>query len=797
MRFLKEGGEMAFTNYAAHWDGMASTNSVHTYLALLLIKIVSINAQDEEVVVFVEVVKKFMNGQLGPPKLNMEMDEEEILTLAHSTDNLLATFCFLSLFYEYDPNYQPLVMAYSRFREYFELLKNRFLEYRNADISFYCNEVPRILNKSYYDESGIGFLVHQLLAERFSYSLQWENMPTRNMCASLSDLYIRNLLFRADYSSNVLSIVFDFLDSLSLTKDMVLVLLHIIRQYITICPFPGDPIVSEIVPKIRKFYMWPRPVCDYARDLSLLLEMEIKYPGFSLQKSIFNNCPQLLPNESFTGMENKIHLLVDRHCIGNSIFQQLLKAYEPYKPTEIDMKLKILHSILSSYGFRNDQLLEYLLVEDVTKYYDEVIILLESAKLQNETILDIEQDIQKIAEKMKESRSNTKVYEKSIGPARPPPMEMEIHWIDSDIPPGGLLDNFGTKYNYPSTETYRVLNRVCSEYLEISENSARKPVIKIGVVGGNGCMHSIALSYVSLRHEVPELVQKLDIRFYPIPCEQNDMAVFLSVNDRLYGRYIYCLTRSIFSIQPGCRTGSSGTNTEPKEDSTTNTTNSYFYDTAPTPGNLFRIAIENYFREARWQMSCMIYQCQCWPASGDDSNLITIPFCLRAEIGVKPFIASYVKNNYLDLPHNATVEEISALRRDFKFIPVQLSVRFMSMSATGEQLQGRKPEKQFYKSVCISNVPCYSDEGTLSHPSRNWLEMHNQVDREKQKPRSYHVNNIEIEAGEKTRNFDVLLDGKVYGPFSKIKIIQAGIHDNNYSLPIMSYLPIELPNSLN
>lgn len=85
-----------------------------------------------------------------------------------------------------------------------------------------------------------------------------------------------------------------------------------------------------------------------------------------------------------------------------------------------------------------------------------------------------------------------------------------------------------------------------------------------------------------------------------------------------------------------------------------------------------------------------------------------------------------------------------------------------------------------YTHIAIASVPLPSDKQYFvhAHPSRAWLELMLLEDprsaRSKNKAneaKTYHVAQVEI-TSEKNQPFDLLLDGRHYGPFLKIRFVQ-------------------------
>jgi len=137
-----------------------------------------------------------------------------------------------------------------------------------------------------------------------------------------------------------------------------------------------------------------------------------------------------------------------------------------------------------------------------------------------------------------------------------------------------------------------------------------------------------------------------------------------------------------------------------------------------------------------------------------------------------------------------------------RFAP-QFSIRYLQVNQLGAILSNQPIETNLaLKYIALVSVPKQSERKILpaAHPSRNWLELHIQEPEQTSKKggkggseSKIHVGDVEILSQDKDRkDFDLMLDGVLYGPFVKIRITPAtDANENVYSVPIMTFLPIE------
>jgi len=217
-----------------------------------------------------------------------------------------------------------------------------------------------------------------------------------------------------------------------------------------------------------------------------------------------------------------------------------------------------------------------------------------------------------------------------------------------------------------------------------------------------------------------------------------------------------------------------------------------------TPSALYHSGIENYFRESKWRLEVFIYQCECW----SDSTYFTVPFIQRAECGIKSFTKSFQKQN--DLPDTLSISAIQQ-HKAFKFSPPTFSIKYSQMNIVGAVKQAAPIEPKSYNSIIVSNVPSQADKGAVPpNPTKPWLEMIcAESDPKKRKAKGkdsdeslscYHLSQVELEADDKKKNFHILLDNVLYGPFYKIRISPCNVtQEEILSIPFMTFFPLEFP----
>ncbi|OAE31251.1 hypothetical protein AXG93_1962s1080 [Marchantia polymorpha subsp. ruderalis] len=344
-----------------------------------------------------------------------------------------------------------------------------------------------------------------------------------------------------------------------------------------------------------------------------------------------------------------------------------------------------------------------------------------------------------------------------------------------------------------------------------------KEVVRVMVGGGDGTLNYMLAGFVNL-HYYGELLplgflEKLDVRFYILPTgEVNSLAGYIARNDLWYDANINRMLTSRLPAVPHvgdpkeCLDDPSGSKHRGQQQQQMlpdlNTV---------SPRNLLTKQIENYVLEAKNVFHVSIYACEAWYHDGQTETYCTIPFFGRAEIGITAAMVSPMGERQLGQHAGAprparaaaeTIEELAAR------VALSVSITYTGLGLEFEELP-QTNMKGSYISIMVINVPKPHEQRLACEPWSDYMDFfvldsaHQVVQDKKIKSlsdiaywsRPEMANWISIEAirsmeEESPRNFDVLLDGEVFGPFHRVTFSPCAHPVNrktNLKLPVATF----------
>eukprot|EP00026_Physarum_polycephalum_P000658 Phypoly_transcript_00659.p1 GENE.Phypoly_transcript_00659~~Phypoly_transcript_00659.p1 ORF type:complete len:1330 (+),score=180.08 Phypoly_transcript_00659:190-4179(+) len=250
---------------------------------------------------------------------------------------------------------------------------------------------------------------------------------------------------------------------------------------------------------------------------------------------------------------------------------------------------------------------------------------------------------------------------------------------------------------------------------------------------------------------------------------------------------------------------------------------------APSPARILRQEFDTFVRDATQYLNVAVFQAECWTIVDNESMYFTVPFLIRAELGISAYTRFFAESN--DLPTSFTHQDITS-HKLFKYTPIPLALKCTPVNLNGVARSVLVSEPKPYTSISLSNFgPLDKAQQNNANPTRPWLEL-STVEAESKKKRreeshTHYVNIVDIET-EGKKLVDVLLDGEYYGGVYKLRITTctaplitrptasstppspyptvssspaspslpltpAATEEEQIVFPVMTYLPLNLP----
>mmetsp|Transcript_52410 Transcript_52410/g.131753 ORF Transcript_52410/g.131753 Transcript_52410/m.131753 type:complete len:915 (-) Transcript_52410:263-3007(-) len=192
-----------------------------------------------------------------------------------------------------------------------------------------------------------------------------------------------------------------------------------------------------------------------------------------------------------------------------------------------------------------------------------------------------------------------------------------------------------------------------------------------------------------------------------------------------------------------------------------------------SPSFVLYCALQNYIRDARHTLRLHVYQCSLWTEDDkhSDQPRMAIPFFQRLEIGLNVAVLSHQKLYRLT---EMSADDIIK-SKDFKFAPIPLNTRLSVMNPYGNP-RGLPQGTRSIQSLVMSSMPVEGDK-LPGDPLKQWLELRTvELETRKSKKksrelvRSHHASHVDLEVEDRKRKFDIMLDGQLYGQFTKVTV---------------------------
>eukprot|EP01125_Pyxidicula_operculata_P017190 TRINITY_DN6006_c0_g2_i1.p1 TRINITY_DN6006_c0_g2~~TRINITY_DN6006_c0_g2_i1.p1 ORF type:complete len:812 (-),score=140.18 TRINITY_DN6006_c0_g2_i1:1515-3950(-) len=715
--------------------------------------------------------------------------------------NLWNTAYFLMFFTNYDANFPQLAAIVNRYKATRKILQKSDPE----DVPF-VDMILEILsiNEPFSNQDMIEYLISKAMV----YNKSNDNFPYLNYLKAA-------LLQRINYISNarvIINTICKLLQHPTTSDSSLGYLMTLLRSLLLAWQSPIPSLLQATLNVIKKFYIHPRPLSDYAHDLLTLISAEIKIPGSIVRINAINTY------YGISDMSNSAYIMFDQNIPNAINYSNIiqLSTPSPVAPEKFHYSL-LANMLLKALSIPDSEnCLKKLSKDNLSKFANEAVEMhvkalnMEASKAKSfymSELVRLHKEILDIHDPSASYFYGTDDLVKVL------PMDMTFDMIDCALVVDKITINFQngtsevqpassvnttvtntTEYCYPQYPSFNKIVEVIKECAK----AKTKQIIKLSVIGNDTTLANIASSFVYLKF-TKDTYKNIDFIFYYYPVVESDLGNLIMGQETFYARHVVGLNSMLKSVHPHIRGQTTAdyaeerklqhTQSVKKLDDVLNLKN------VISPGSVMRSEMENHFREAGWPLKLNLYQCTCRVPKSSEPPLTYI-FCMRTEIGFTAYSTAFRKKMMAKNKDKSFVdisdEELSK-EKGFKFSAPNLQIRYSLINPNGEERSGGKLDAKTYTQVSISSIPRESDKGVKSYPTRPWLEMQlHELERKGMEPRTYHVGSVEITGGP----FHIAIDGQTRGLCDYIKISAlTDVNEDPLFIPIMAYLP-HIENSL-
>eukprot|EP01133_Synstelium_polycarpum_P012616 gene12616-14807_t len=713
----------------------------------------------------------------------INLSNEEIKDTDSMRSSIISTCYFVALFNNFNSHNPTLKLILSKFNDIIDRAKEQ-----------HSIELVRILSPGFKDTNDFIFYLidhcSDLVLDSTTTTASKNYLRNSWYNACITELFQANTKSKAIFDN-----LFLFLKHPLLLEKRMMFFLQMLKHYLLVSPVFAPSALQSSMSIVKTYFLWPRPHCDFAAELLELLSIEYQCPGAYFRSMLASEFPSIMASPSSIGaaslsstlfsMKNRptIHMMIDRYNTEALSIQELF---------EYNFKKQI--PSITQLQSNNIARLEFLEPIDISQFHYRIMDMLnktiyleesESKAVRIKELSALREDIVK---------NSTKTANKHVPqPLVLPTLNYHFSSLYRMSIKNKKPDEFATQYQFPVyKKTTNTLSNLFSNYQDATEP------IKICIVGNDASIHHFVGSYVYLRYHTPDLFENLDVQFYLIPAGQNcRLTDFISSFDNCnYNNTDQSFMESMSTIKEERQSMSfKSSPTETMHEETT--------PNVKTPSSIILSEVEYLFREASFKMDIPLLKCVGWM----DETCQTIPFFMRAEIGLSAFFQATGDNSLIESP---------LTNRMNKYTPVNVTVKFSQVNPLGVSQQMLSIDYKNYFEISVNNqMPKTSstlavNEKIGSSSTKNKKSNNNtsssansmvemsivEFDTKKKRmkteePTKFMANFVEIECNkdDKKKPFDVLLDGQLCGPYTKIKISYCKIEDETLLFPVMTFLP--------
>jgi len=367
-------------------------------------------------------------------------------------------------------------------------------------------------------------------------------------------------------------------------------------------------------------------------------------------------------------------------------------------------------------------------------------------------------------------------------------------------------------YNY-SIKIIEILEKIKHMNLPLHQEP-----FKLCIFGGDQEFQSILQDLGLIFKKNSALFENVDFRIYIIPTKSNTLARYLASQDRWYCQHVYLPFINDVLIPRLEGNESNGPNLIANSAIGRNETSNYQIDKRLLPFEMKENLIQSYLREANRMLHLKTYEILCYREKHEEKDKVPdqrIYFGLYVEIG-----RSVEAANLKMSKKNLSEDSIFDLKEKglLKFAYLDLEIETFALDFLNNFFDSETVKLRI-NNLKINNVYKEGFEGNMPMPNADWLEL-SYIDYENSRQEDYSMkkkNLFKKHTTEQMQNaffslhtsisiskmiikevankpFDIIVDGKLYGPYAQILVQPLNANENKtqMTLPIMTFLPLNL-----
>ena len=308
--------------------------------------------------------------------------------------------------------------------------------------------------------------------------------------------------------------------------------------------------------------------------------------------------------------------------------------------------------------------------------------------------------------------------------------------------------------------------------------------IRLMICGSDELIHAFLLAYYKLISADNDLYASANLQLYLVPDlgKPDTLSQFVATVDPWYQRHVYIPARrlpwapAISSLHLDAMRQKIGAGSTPLLSP----------DLELPPVRMVGCLLRHYFQEANTQLHVPLYEVECLGFK----TAFTLPFCMYMEIGIMP-AAKRKQRNLLESSLESIIES-----RHFRFEPRPLNLKVTPVDLFGVEQPSEEILNRLVHRLVVSNIPRPSDRATPASPLNDWLELAlldkegadeetnlmKRVKSGRQIPQELaslqsslysglHVREVQVNSAQPLAEFDILVDGEAYGPFTSVRVM--------------------------